>query len=80
MILNEQDAKQKRCTPFAAAYLTTPTTERNAAMASGMPVSFNCIGSRCMQWRYVTHRPEGAGPVAAEHWGRGYCGLANPDR
>ena len=64
MILTEKEAATRRCTPFAVAYLMTPLVDRNVASAAGLPVSMNCIGSRCMQWR---------GHYEGD---LGYCGLA----
>lgn len=76
MILTEAEARTKRCTIFAVAYLLTPLEARNVAVAAGLPMNFTCIGAACAQWRHVAKRIEGAAPVAPEHWGKGYCGLA----
>lgn len=66
MLMTEVEAKTKRCTPMAVVWIMDAET-RKANEASGA-LEFNCIGSRCAQWRWPDD------PMR-EGW-RGYCGLA----
>lgn len=69
MLMTEVEAKTKRCTPMAVVWIMDAET-RKANEASGA-LEFNCIGSRCAQWRWAEwadtepHQPR-----------LGYCGLA----
>lgn len=64
MILSEEEALQKRCTP-ALGILFVERERYLALQAADPSIGTNCIGSRCMLWREVTTR-EGSN--------KGYCG------
>jgi hypothetical protein len=81
MILTEEEAKSKRCTPMAAAIAVISQERLNELQATGPMGHYaeGCIGSRCAQWRRRTS------PEQAERNRRnlqtpieemGFCGLA----
>ena len=77
-MLTEKEAAGRWC-PFAAR---TTTSGRPPEPGMAMPPNLNCIGSRCMAWRW--NPPE---PIRGDHptistadqaapATTGYCGLA----
>lgn len=78
--MTEEEAKQRWC-PFARVGYEQTTFNRfnnpaNAIASSPVwPAICNCIGSKCMAWRweYDDYRATGGG---LEQTDSGYCGLA----
>lgn len=57
MLMTEEEAKKKRCTPAMIILLLDPET-KNGMAASGARVSGNCIGSACAQWTWYDYANE----------------------
>lgn len=54
MIMSEEDAAKKRCTPAIPVLLLDPEV-RNGLGAGGLQVGLNCIGSKCAQWSWFDY-------------------------
>ncbi len=75
MLLTEKEAAEKWC-PHArcSANSDEPSANRYAYPSNDPGVFAQCIGSRCMQWRWDVSVPPGDGPLVRSD--TGFCGLA----
>lgn len=55
MIMTEEEAKKKRCTPAMVMFFADPERVNQYATRSSVPLGHTCIGSQCAQWAWYDY-------------------------